>query len=295
MISACDLAKQYNGFPALDGVSFGLSDNEILGVIGHNGAGKTTLLKIMTGLVPPTRGTLTINGIDVVEHPLDLKRILGYLPEESHLYETMTVRSYLTFFGEIYGMGADAIGERADRLLATLSLDDGGKKIGELSKGMKRKVAIARSLLHDPAVLIYDEPSSGLDPMTSRTIIEFLKELRGREKTIIFSAHNLFQVEEICDRVMILRRGKEVACGTLRELREMFGSITYTLTFSIGDLSRLGNHRNYRKDGIYYSVDGLDIDGMNELSLALPAAGGRVERVESHYPTLEQMLVKIGN
>jgi ABC-2 type transport system ATP-binding protein len=295
MISACDLTKQYDGFPALDGVSFGLPDNEILGVIGHNGAGKTTLLKIMTGLVAPTRGSLTINGIDVVEHPLDLKRILGYLPEESHLYETMTVRSYLTFFGEIYGMEGDAIGDRADRLLATLSLDDDGKKIGELSKGMKRKVAIARSLLHDPAVLIYDEPSSGLDPMTSRTIIEFLKELRGQQKTIIFSAHNLFQVEEICDRVMILRRGKEVACGTIGELREMFGSITYTLTFSIGDLSRLGNHRNYRKDGIYYSVDGLDIDGMNELSCALPPAGGRVERVESHYPTLEQMLVKIGN
>ncbi|HMK15942.1 MAG TPA: ABC transporter ATP-binding protein, partial [Methanomicrobiales archaeon] len=234
-------------------------------------------------------------GIDVLEHPLELKRILGYLPEDSHLYETMTVRSYLTFFGEIYGMEGGAIGERADRLLATLSLDAGQKKIGELSKGMKRKVAIARSLLHDPDVLIYDEPSSGLDPMTSRTIIEFLKELRGQRKTIIFSAHNLYQVEEICDRVMILRRGKEVACGTIRELREMFGSITYTLTFSIGDLSRLGNHRNYRKDGIYWTVDGLDIDGMNELSCALPAAGGRVERVESHYPTLEQMLVKIGN
>jgi ABC-2 type transport system ATP-binding protein len=295
MISAHDLTKQYNGFTALDGVSLELSDNGILGVIGHNGAGKTTLLKIMTGLVPPTRGSLTINGIDVVQHPLELKRILGYLPEESQLYETMTVRAYLTFFGEIYGMADDAIGEKADRLLATLSLDAGEKKIGELSKGMKRKVAIARSLLHDPAVLIYDEPSSGLDPMTSRTIIEFLKELRGQQKTIIFSAHNLFQVEEICDRVMILRRGKEVACGTIRELREMFGSITYTLTFSIGDLSRLGNHRNYRKDGACYTVDGLDIDGMNELSLALPTAGGRVERVESHYPTLEQMLVKIGN
>ena len=295
MISARDLTKLYDGFPALDGVGFELGDHEILGVIGHNGAGKTTLIRIMTGLVPPTRGSLTINGIDVLEHPLELKRILGYLPEDSHLYETMTVRSYLTFFGEIYGMEGDAIGERADRLLATLSLDAGQKKIGELSKGMKRKVAIARSLLHDPDVLIYDEPSSGLDPMTSRTIIEFLKELRGQRKTIIFSAHNLYQVEEICDRVMILRRGKEVACGTIRELREMFGSITYTLTFSIGDLSRLGNHRNYRKDGIYWTVDGLDIDGMNELSCALPAAGGRVERVESHYPTLEQMLVKIGN
>jgi ABC-2 type transport system ATP-binding protein len=295
MISARDLTKLYDGFPALDGVSLELADHGILGVIGHNGAGKTTLLKIMTGLVPPTRGTLTINGIDVVENPLGLKRILGYLPEDSHLYETMTVRSYLSFFGEIYGMTGDAITEKADRLLATLSLDAGEKKIGELSKGMKRKVAIARSLLHDPEVLIYDEPSSGLDPMTSRTIIEFLKELRGQQKTIIFSAHNLYQVEEICDRVMILRRGKAVACGTIRELREMFGSITYTLTFSIGDLSRLGNHRNYRKDGACYTVDGLDIDGMNELSLALPTAGGRVERVESHYPTLEQMLVKIGN
>ena len=285
MISARGLTKNYNGFVALDGVSFELRDDEILGVIGHNGAGKTTLLKIMTGLVPPTRGSLSINGIDVVEDPVGLKKILGYLPEESHLYETMTVRSYLTFFGEIYGMAEGAIREKTDALLGTLSLEAGEKKIGELSKGMKRKVAIARSLLHDPAILIYDEPSSGLDPMTSRTIIEFLKDLRKQRKTIVFSAHNLHQVEEVCDRVMILRRGKEVA----------FGSITYTLTFSIGDLSRLGNHRNYRKDGIYYSVEGLDIDGMNELSLSLPGAGGRVERVESHYPSLEQMLVKIGN
>ncbi|HUK38710.1 MAG TPA: ABC transporter ATP-binding protein [Methanomicrobiales archaeon] len=295
MITARGLTKRYNGFLALDDVSFGLGDREILGVIGHNGAGKTTLLRIMTGLVPPTEGSLCINGIDVVGDPVGLKRTLGYLPEDSHLYETMTVRSYLTFFGEIYGMPGEAIREKAGKLLETLCLEAGEKKIGELSKGMKRKVAIARSLLHDPAVLIYDEPSSGLDPMTSRTIIEFLKDLRKQQKTIVFSAHNLYQVEEICDRVMILRRGKEVACGTIRELREMFGSITYTLTFSIGDLARLGNHRDYRKDGVYWSVDGLDIDAMNELSCALPAAGGRVERVESHYPTLEQMLVKIGN
>jgi ABC-2 type transport system ATP-binding protein len=295
MISASGITKNFNGFTALDGVSLEHGDGEILGVIGHNGAGKTTLLRIMTGLVPPSRGDLSINGIDVLADPTRLKSILGYLPEDSHLYETMTVRSYLSFFGEIYGMTAGEIREKTDELLGALSLEAGQKKIGELSKGMKRKVAIARSLLHDPEVLIYDEPSSGLDPMTSRTIIEFLKNLRNRGKTIVFSAHNLYQVEEICDRVMILRRGKEVACGSIRELREMFGSVTYTLTFSIGDLSRLGNHRNYRKDGIYYSVDGLDIAGMNELSLALPTAGGRVERIESHSPSLEQMLVKIGN
>ena len=249
----------------------------------------------MTGLVPPLAGCLSINGIDVVDDPVRLKRILGYLPEDSHLYETMTVRSYLSFFGEIYGMAGEAIREKTDQLLGTLSLEADQKKIGEFSKGMKRKVAIARSLLHDPAVLIYDEPSSGLDPMTSRTIIEFLKDLRKQRKTIVFLAHNLYQVEEVCDRVMILRRGKEVACGSIRELREMFGSITYTLTFSIADSHDWGTTGITGRTGFYYSVDGLDIDGMNELSLVLPAAGGRVERVESHYPSLEQMLVKIGN
>jgi ABC-2 type transport system ATP-binding protein len=294
MIRARGITKRYNGFLALDSIDIDLEDTRILGVIGHNGAGKTTLLRIMSGLIAPTSGTLSIGRIDVVAEPLRLKEILGYLPEESHLYEKMTVPSYLRFFGEIYGMDRASIDRRSRELLQALSLEDEGKKIGELSKGMKRKAALARSLLHDPSLLIYDEPSSGLDPMTSRYIIDFLKGLRKQEKTIIFSAHNLFQVEEICDRVMILRRGKQVACGSLQELREMFGTITYSAYFSIDDISRLGKHLNYRKEGGMYVLDGMDIHEMNEVTTALPSIGGRVERIESHYPTLEEMLVKIG-
>ncbi len=135
MISASGLTKIYNGFTALDGVGFELRDNEILGVIGHNGAGKTTLLKIMTGLVPPTCGDLSINGIDVVDDPVGLKRILGYLPEDSHLYETMTVRSYLTFFGEIYGMAGDAIREKTDRSSRPSRWRRGRRRLGSSPRG----------------------------------------------------------------------------------------------------------------------------------------------------------------
>ena len=147
MITARSLVKHYGDFPALDGVTFDLDDARILGVIGHNGAGKTTLLKIMAGLISPTAGSLIVDGIDVVRRPLDLKKSLGYLPEESRLYETMTTDTYLAFFGEIYGLSRATIRERRDELLDSLALDADNKKIGELSKGMKRKVAIARSLM----------------------------------------------------------------------------------------------------------------------------------------------------
>lgn len=293
MIRAASLQKQYNGFSALDGVSFDCDDAAIFGVIGHNGAGKTTLLKILSGIVAPTSGELFVNGIDVVRDPLGLKRMLGYLPEESRLYETMTVDAYLSFFGEIYSLDTSTIMSRSGALLDSLSLEPDGKKIGELSKGMKRKVAIARSLLHDPQLLIYDEPTSGLDPMTSRFIVEYVKALRSRGKTIVLSAHNLYQVEEICDRVMILRRGRAVACGSMQELRELFGSITYTVHFSLAS-GELGGGIEYQRDGGLCLATAYSIDQMNRITSEIARAGGKVERIESHYPTLEEMLVKIG-
>lgn len=295
MIHARSLVKHYEGFRALDGVSFDLENHGIFGVIGHNGAGKTTLLKIMAGLLAPTAGTLSFDGIDVLKDPAALKARLGYLPEESRLYETMTVEDYLSFFGEIYGLGRAEIAERRERLLASLALEPEGKKIGELSKGMRRKVAIARSLIHDPSVLVYDEPTSGLDPMTSRTIGEYLRELRDREhKTIILSAHNLYQVEEICDRVMILRRGRTEAFGTMAELRETFGSIRYQVFFAIDDPARLSGMLDYTAENGLYVTAVHEIDALNEVTACIAGAGGAVRRIESQYPSLEEMLVKIG-
>ena len=144
MIDALNLTKVYSRVPALDDVSFHIEEGLIVGVIGHNGAGKTTLLKILSGLASPTSGQLSINGIDVIRDPDGIKAGLGYLSEESRLYETMTVDDYLSFFGEIYGLDARTIAERRDHLLKALSLEPNGKKIGEFSKGMKRKAAIDR-------------------------------------------------------------------------------------------------------------------------------------------------------
>jgi ABC-2 type transport system ATP-binding protein len=295
MIIAKDLVKKYDGFTALDGVSFEFPAGEILGIIGHNGAGKTTLLKIMSGLIAPTSGSLSINGIDVVKDPVALKGMLGYLPEESRLYETMTVENYLSFFGEIYGLPPQVIRERSRQLLAVLSLEPDGKKIGEFSKGMKRKAAIARSLIHNPDLLIYDEATSGLDPMTSRFIADYLRTLKREKKTVIISAHNLYQVEAICDRVMILRRGQMIAFGSMSQLRERFGSLTYTIFFSIADPGRLlGHSKTYGQEGGSFVCSAENMKDLNETTALITEAGGTVEKIESRYPSLEEMLVKLG-
>jgi len=295
MITATNLVKNYDGSAALDGVTFEFPAGEILGVIGHNGAGKTTLLRIMSGLIAPTSGSLSINGIDVLKDPVSLKGTLGYLPEESRLYETMTVENYLSFFGEIYGLPPEAIRERSRQLLAVLSLEPNGKKIGEFSKGMKRKAAIARSLIHDPELLIYDEATSGLDPMTSRFIADYMRRLKGEGKTIVISAHNLYQVEAVCDKVMILRRGQMVAFGNIHQLRDQFGSITYTIFFSIDDPGRLlGHSKTYQQEEGFFVCSAQDMKEMNECTAHITDAGGRVEKIESRYPSLEEMLVKIG-
>ena len=157
---------------------------------------------------------------------------------------------------------------------------------------MKRKVAIARSLIHDPSLLIYDEPGSGLDPMTSRFIIEYLKLLRDQGKTIILSAHNLNQVEEICDLVMILRRGEVVIIGTMQELRERFGSIRYELWFILPEDTE--SPVPAEKNGNLWGSVAHSIEELNRQTSLITSAGGDVERIESRYPSLEEILVKIG-
>lgn len=296
MIHARSIVKDYDGFTALDGISFDLEDSGIFGIVGHNGAGKTTLLKIMAGLIAPTSGELMVGDIDAVKYPDLLKSNLGYLPEESRLYENMTVDGYLSFFGEIYEISPPEIKRKSRELLRDLDLDAGGKKLGELSKGMKRKVAIARSLIHDPSYLVYDEPTSGLDPMTSRYISDFLRSMKSeRKKTILLSAHNLYQVEELCDRVLILQRGREVAFGTMDELREQFGSVFYEVEFVLDDKSVISSIVDkYEESAGIVSAKVSDVDSLNELTVAVTLSGGRVKKIESHYPSLEEMLLKIG-
>jgi ABC-2 type transport system ATP-binding protein len=231
MIELNHVTKRYRDFAAVQDLTLSVGDGEIMGIIGHNGAGKSTTLKMIVGLLAPTTGTVTVLGHDMERDAVAAKQMIGYLPEESPLYDNMTAREYLLFFAELYGLSRAVAQPRIDDLLYSLKLIEQDKLTGEFSKGMRRKVAIARTLLHDPQLLVLDEPNSGLDPLTSFFIIHYLKSLRQQGKTILLSAHNLFHVEYICDRVAILKDGRLLVCDTMESLRASLGRREYHVTF----------------------------------------------------------------
>jgi ABC-2 type transport system ATP-binding protein len=231
MLQLADVTKRYDDTTVVDRLNIQINSGEIVGLIGHNGAGKSTTLKMIAGLVEPTSGRVQVLGHDMQKESIKVKQRIGYLPEESSLYEAMTARQYLLFFSELYQMPRAKALQRIDQLLDSLGLADKDKLTGEFSKGMKRKTAIARTLLHDPDLLILDEPNSGLDPLTSFFIINYLKTLRREGKTIILSAHNLFHVETICDRVGIIKNGKLLIFDNMDVIRSRLGKREYQILF----------------------------------------------------------------
>ena len=270
MIVLTELTKLYNNFPAVQELDLEVKDGEIMGIIGHNGAGKTTTLKMILGLIEPTSGRVEVMGRDMITDNLYVKQNIGYLPEESSLYENMTANEYLLFFSELYKMPRKLARERIDLLLTSLDLEKRDKLAGEFSKGMKRKVAIARALLHDPTLLILDEPNSGLDPLTSFFIINYLKSLRDQGKTILLSAHNLFHVEYICDRVAILKNGRLVVCDTMEAIRQRLGRREYEVIFKSDEqLDYEQNNGNYvlRTDEVSEIAAMLEQISANEWAL----------------------------
>jgi ABC-2 type transport system ATP-binding protein len=235
MIELKNVTKLYQQIVAVQDLSLTIEDGEIMGIIGHNGAGKSTALKMILGLVAPTSGQIKVMGRDMAKESTYVKQFVGYLPEESPLYENMTVTEYLTFFSELYKLPRRQAAKRIGELLDSLKLPERDRLTGELSKGMKRKVTIARTLLHDPNLLILDEPNSGLDPLTSFFIINYLKSLRDQGKTILLSAHNLFHIEHICDRVAILKNGALIVCDSMEDIRSSLGKSEYEVVFYADD------------------------------------------------------------
>jgi len=284
MITVEGLRKEYGGFVAVEGSSFEVSRGEVFGVVGPNGAGKTTTLKMLSGLVEPTGGTVSVAGRAADD--TEMRRNLGFLPEESPLYEEMTGVSYLRFFADLYDVPDDVAKRRIHRALDRLDLDHRRRKIGDMSKGMKRKVAIARSLVNDPDVLIYDEPASGLDPLTTNYIIDFTRELASDGKTIVFSAHNLYHVESICDRVAVMNHGKIIARGTIDEIRDRHGTTEYHVFTDVEVPDAV------RDDGRYRVVV-EDMDAVEGVRDRATAAGGRVEDIRTEEPSLEDVFLDI--
>ncbi|MCC7341481.1 MAG: ATP-binding cassette domain-containing protein [Bryobacterales bacterium] len=219
MIDVQNLSKRYGGFTAVDNISFHVERGRIVGFLGPNGAGKTTTMRVLTCFLPPSRGSVSIAGHDVLEEPLAVKRAVGYLPETPPLYTDMSVEGYLRFVSEIKGVPARKVAGRVEYALKRCALlDVRGKLIAKLSKGYRQRVGLAQALLHDPQLLILDEPTSGLDPKQILETRDLIRELSG-DHTIILSTHILPEVEQVCQEVIIINKGRLVATDSVANLR----------------------------------------------------------------------------
>ena len=215
-----NLTKKYGVQKAVDNISFEVKTGEILGFLGPNGAGKTTTMKMITSYLSPGEGNITIGGKSVIDHADDLKKHIGYLPENNPLYQDMAVIDYLRFCGSLQGIEKHDLDERTRDMIRICGVNaEKHKKIGELSKGYKQRVGLAQAMIHDPEILILDEPTSGLDPNQIVEIRKLIREL-GREKTVILSTHILPEVEATCDRILIIHNGRIVADGSSDTLRK---------------------------------------------------------------------------
>ncbi|MCS6937135.1 MAG: ATP-binding cassette domain-containing protein [Candidatus Bipolaricaulota bacterium] len=224
MIEVKDLRKSFGKFVAVDGLSFSVKPGEIFGLLGPNGAGKTTTLRMISTVLKPDAGLITVNGYDARREPERVRAQLGVVAESNGLYDRLTALENMRYFARLYGLSEEKITERVRELAPRLGLDEFmHKRAGQFSRGMKQKVSIAIALLHDPPVLIFDEPTVGLDVMTARQVRQFIKECRRPDKCVIFSTHIMSEVERLCDRIGIIHKGRLVALGTLSELRQRSG------------------------------------------------------------------------
>ena len=225
MLHLSGLTKDYSGHSAVRDLNIDIPQGEIWGFLGVNGAGKSTTMKMVAGLLKPTRGDIKVKGVDVLAEPLLAKRLIGYVPDRPYLYERLSAAEYLYFVARLYDIPADQINERAERWLEEFELSEKkGHLIESFSHGMKQRLVMASVFLHEPELLIVDEPMVGLDPRGARRLKELLKKERDqRGLTVLLSTHTLVDVEELCDQILLIHHGELLARGTANELRAKEG------------------------------------------------------------------------
>ena len=229
MIEAVKLCKNFKDkkrgdIHAVDNVTFSCKPDEIYGLLGANGAGKTTTLRILATILAPSSGTANVAGFDVVREPQKVRAHVGFLSTATALYDRLTAAETVEYFGQLFGLDSATIGRRTNELFKALDMDEfRDRRCAKLSTGMKQKVSIARTLIHDPPVMIFDEPTNGLDVMAARSITDFIRQCRDRGKTVIFSTHVMTEAEKLCDRIGIIHAGRMRAEGSLEQLRQNYG------------------------------------------------------------------------
>jgi len=233
MIETTDLGKKFGDYWAVDGINLSVQPGQVLALLGQNGAGKTTTVRLLTSLLSPSRGTATINGFDVIKQPDQVRSVVGVLTEQHGLYLRMTGLDYLEFFGKVYEVDPTTRLKRCRNLMELFGLDQvSSQKIGEYSKGMRQKLALARTLIHEPPVLLLDEPTSAMDPESARLVRDSIASLRSTNRTIVICTHNLVEAEALADQVAIIYRGKILLNGPVNDIKQkILGPVEFDIQF----------------------------------------------------------------
>lgn len=232
VLKVSDLTKRFGDFTAVNGVSFEIRPGQILGLLGPNGAGKTTTLRMLATILEPTSGTATVAGFDIRTQPEDVRRNIGYLSGSTALYERLTAREMVAYFGELNGMTAAEIKPRIEEIFTELDMQEfADRRCDKLSTGQKQRVSIARTIIHRPPVLFFDEPTSGLDILSADTILRFIRRCRNEGRTVVFSTHIMSEVEALCDRIAVIYKGRIAGIGTLEALRARTGHQAFENVF----------------------------------------------------------------
>ena len=279
MIETKDLTKHFDGFKAVDGVTLTVKPGQILALLGQNGAGKTTTVRMLTALLNPTRGWARVNGYDVVRQSADVRASVGVLTEQHGLYVRMSGLEYLDFFGEVYRLDTATRRARINYLMEYFGLSEAThKRVGEYSKGMRQKLALARALMHEPPVLLLDEPTSAMDPESARLVRDEISRLKSSQRTIVICTHNLAEAESLADIIAIIYRGRILLSGTLEELKgQVLGPVEYEAQLS----------RPWRVDGLNLP-EGVILSENNGNRLRF-----LVERPQESNPVLLNRLAEI--
>ncbi len=296
------LVKRFGDLVAVDDVSFAIEQGEIFGLLGPNGAGKTTTISMVSCLIDPTAGAITVDGNEVATAPGAVKSVLGIVPQEIALYPTLTAQENLAFWGQMYGLSGSALKQAVADALELAGLADRAKeRIEKYSGGMKRRINIAAGILHKPKVLLMDEPTVGIDPQSRNHILETVKQLNASGMTVVYTSHYMEEVEYLCDRIAIMDHGKIIASGTLNELRDVVGGMDVVdvkvTEVTEGVLDRVrgieGVKQADRTDGAIQVLTPGSGTILGKLVATLESEGAHVTSITVTEPNLESVFLRL--
>jgi len=298
MITVKELSKSFGEVRAVRGISFGVEQGEIFGFLGPNGAGKTTTISMLSGLLRPDSGSITIGGMDMAKRGREVRRIMGVIPQEIALYEELSGRDNLLFWGGLYGMSGSELSGSVDRALELVDLADrAGDAVKTYSGGMKRRINLCAGLVHDPKIILLDEPTLGIDPQARIRILDVVKDLASEGKTVIYTTHYLEEAEQLCDSIAIIDEGTVHASGTLGELVKLVGGkimVSITGEFGAGEAKGIIGEAEFD----HISDEELrvrvpDRDSTGRLLGGLFTAGLHVDGVAIREPSLESVFLQV--